>query len=790
MSQSLRRNLFIAIAIIVFTGIPAVFAQNGTGEVQVSDVRVDFPRIELEVRVIQQGRAISGLTADAFTVGETHRDLTVEEIGTSSTLAVVIDTPDSLLGNELARVKEAVSLYFSDPNFYEDGTPVIIVQQYNRTYNPRTFTSRSEILSFINNLPNGAGVNRYRDGLQSAAGALSEFIEDNGGTGNILIVGAFAQAGTTDLNNTAILAQELFNERGFTTSVIHAFTGSRQRFTAGYQNIAQQGNGKFAVFDATANSLVLEDVFEYIRGEQSAYRLTYESLDASSGLHTVSLTVVVDGETLSGEFNYIGPNLIAPIVTVSGITNNETIIRLQTEDTGLFSNASREIEVGVTFPDGFERPLSEVLLEISSNGEIVDEISINSPEGSNATLTWDLSAIIPPEGQSELIQPFTLIIKAIDQYGFVGESNPINVIVQAEGIPGGVVAQPTSAPNSNVDTTFITQTAVVLQQTIDAANASALSPEDLQGTATAVAALSPEDRVATANAIAAANVNEANENAEKATDSPLTTYAPIACGVATFLFLFIAIGIVLSRRSRVSQPVPIASGGAAASNLDMMKTQVGFGAAPQAFLEVLTGVEYGQKIPIDSTTFTIGRVQNQGIHYATPAYENVSSRHCSIIYRNNEYVIVDHGSTNGTYLNGKKLEPNIETPIPPNATIQLGKDAYTSIQMRFSMPNVGGGLGEVGKTRIDIGVGPEPVDNAVWGQKTALYGQQNQAPSPPASPPPAAAPGQFFNPAQPQSPHMPPPPTPPPPQRGQQGQQKGYDSDWSGGDVDDSWLDQ
>ncbi len=710
MSRLLSRfyvSCMLVVAVIVASALAnSGYAQDdgNQGEVRINDIRADFPRIEVVASVVRQGRAVAGLSASDFLIGEPHRDLTVEEIGASSTLAVVIDTPNQLLGVELERVKEAVRLYFNDPNLYEDGSTVIIVHQINENYTPRTFNNRSDILAFINGLPNGSGFNRYESGLQSAADELTRFLDESGGTGNILIVGAFPQRDVVDLTSTAALAQALSQERGFTISVIQAFTGSRQRFSASYQVIANQGGGQFAAFGPSANASVLNAVYEQIQGEQSAYRLTYESLDGASGVHTVSLTATVDGAAVSGTFDYIGPNLIAPIVTLQGVVNNETITRIQDPTTGQFDTASREIQVDVTFPDGFERDLSEVLLEVTSNGQVIDEVSINPDSSTNIRLAWDLADFVPPAGSSRFNQSFTLIIRAIDQYSLVGQSSPLNVIVQAEAT---VVAAPTLAPTSDTSIA-VTQTAIALQATVDAALALALSPEDIQATATA---------------IAAANLTAAEVAVED--DGGIPIFVPIVGGAVIFLLIFLILGAVLGRGGN-QQPAPIA---APAHNLDIMKTQVGFAATPPAILEVLTGIESGQQVQIDAASFTIGRTPAQGIHYATPAYDNVSSRHCTIIKRNNDYLIVDHGSTNGTFVNGSKLTPNIETPLPPNATIQLGKDPSSSIQMRLSIPS-GGGLGDIGKTRIDIG-GAAPVDNAVWGQKTQLYGQQNQQPAPP-----------------------------------------------------------
>ena len=51
---------------------------------------------------------------------------------------------------------------------------------------------------------------------------------------------------------------------------------------------------------------------------------------------------------------------------------------------------------------------------------------------------------------------------------------------------------------------------------------------------------------------------------------------------------------------------------------------------------------------------TIGRVQGNDI--VLPK-QNVSKRHSRIVLKNGKFVITDLKSTNGTYVNGRKLPP-------------------------------------------------------------------------------------------------------------------------------------
>jgi len=92
-------------------------------------------------------------------------------------------------------------------------------------------------------------------------------------------------------------------------------------------------------------------------------------------------------------------------------------------------------------------------------------------------------------------------------------------------------------------------------------------------------------------------------------------------------------------------------------------------------------IENGQILPLaDRTEFTLGRsAEGQPIVpdvdlTAYNAYANgVSRLHAAIKLVNNRVVVVDLGSSNGTYLNGVRLSPYIETPVSHGDLIYLGK---------------------------------------------------------------------------------------------------------------------
>jgi pSer/pThr/pTyr-binding forkhead associated (FHA) protein len=100
-------------------------------------------------------------------------------------------------------------------------------------------------------------------------------------------------------------------------------------------------------------------------------------------------------------------------------------------------------------------------------------------------------------------------------------------------------------------------------------------------------------------------------------------------------------------------------------------------------------VESGQILPLaERNEFSLGRVaEGQPIMPdidLTPykAYENgVSRLHALLKLVNNHVLILDLGSSNGTYVNGNRLVPSVERPLNHGDMIHLGK---LKIQILFS----------------------------------------------------------------------------------------------------------
>lgn len=98
----------------------------------------------------------------------------------------------------------------------------------------------------------------------------------------------------------------------------------------------------------------------------------------------------------------------------------------------------------------------------------------------------------------------------------------------------------------------------------------------------------------------------------------------------------------------------------------------------RAVLTILNGRHKGKSVPLEHpNSLTIGRGKGNDLIILDP---KVSRSHCSLLPSEKGFLITDLDSTNGTYLNGKRIT---RAPLPRRATIRLGT---TEIQFELSAP--------------------------------------------------------------------------------------------------------
>lgn len=109
-------------------------------------------------------------------------------------------------------------------------------------------------------------------------------------------------------------------------------------------------------------------------------------------------------------------------------------------------------------------------------------------------------------------------------------------------------------------------------------------------------------------------------------------------------------------------------------SLGTLQEQSKFSPDPRAELVVTGGIAVGMKFPLIKEVCTIGRKEGNDICLQDP---NISRIHARIEQGDQDYTLVDMGSTNGTFVNGKRV---IKATVKSGDNIKVGK---TELKFQF-----------------------------------------------------------------------------------------------------------
>jgi pSer/pThr/pTyr-binding forkhead associated (FHA) protein len=74
--------------------------------------------------------------------------------------------------------------------------------------------------------------------------------------------------------------------------------------------------------------------------------------------------------------------------------------------------------------------------------------------------------------------------------------------------------------------------------------------------------------------------------------------------------------------------------------------------------------------------------EHRDVEVQCPLDDLISGDHALILVQQGEFYIQDLASTNGTYVNGKKLRPESVEDLPNNAEIKAGKTLFSFVQFK------------------------------------------------------------------------------------------------------------
>jgi hypothetical protein len=304
------------------------------------------------------------------------------------------------------------------------------------------------------------------------------------------------------------------------------------------------------------------------------------------------------------------------------------------EDPAGVEPTNETIVADVTFPDGHDRGL--VTAELLANNQVINVI--RSP-GIRFQIPWDLRDV-RALGTSE----YALQVRIIDELGLETISPAITTSVSLI-IP---------LPESEAE------------------------PEPTEQVAPVAPAASPEE-IDEAVSAAVAEALTCQSSALVCAIEPFSSYFTIIFGL-----LSVVLGVMLWRnRGQVS--VGVQNVARSATSLIERITRRSAPAQARAYLTVLDGDHNsGRTLDLYGDT-PIGRSRQFAEILFQQNDENpiVSRLHGTIIDMEDHFVIQDEGSTHGTYLNNKALDPLNKVRLQDGDKIEVGQLERGGIQLQF-----------------------------------------------------------------------------------------------------------
>lgn len=105
-------------------------------------------------------------------------------------------------------------------------------------------------------------------------------------------------------------------------------------------------------------------------------------------------------------------------------------------------------------------------------------------------------------------------------------------------------------------------------------------------------------------------------------------------------------------------------------------------ATQRAYLEVTGGVYHGQRFYLEQKDCLIGRSPDASILLVD---DSVSRHHAKLKYQNDEFILLDLGSKNGTFLNGTSVH---ECPLHTGDEITIGNHTLQYLFEAILIPSI------------------------------------------------------------------------------------------------------
>jgi len=641
-----HRLLLIGLVLsLLLPSVGSVSAQTGN-KVFISEIDCSaFPTISLLVRGLDEsGNIISAdLLANNFVVYENNQPVTnIKPIGSEEGPKYVVFSFDlgknSNLDAFASQINDALNL-FANEYFKENRDTVQIVTHSNPGSQRMDATpptkNRAEFDSAIQNLTLNHSSNQLEGflGINNLYNRLSSL--DPGRSSMVIVHFGRLVEGIvpSKARADALALGDKLAAKNIRVYVLNTDFRGTSDAVQPFQVLTTQSGGEFVNFaDNTARQSKLTEIFNQIKLNTQAYRIQFQAQQQNATYSVAPLGVSAADATDSQSC----PAEIAlptPVVQITQPTG--------TNPTEFLKSGQTKIPVKATlqdWPRDGSRHITRV--ELLVDGMLADAKDFPADyTGTDFSLDMDVS-------QRQIVDSatFKLMVRAIDQFGTAGSAETDLTIFP--------YVQPTATSRPPA----------------------------------AVIAVSPACQ-----------------------ENPFTPGCILEWVRGNLVWVFLIILIILlivliilfntnRKLARIASPAREAI----SKGFDQVrKTLLGGASVRQeaiAYLNVLVAREdrTGGKIEIYNNRTSLGRdpkVTDVQLYHLDDE-SSVSSLHCTIFYEQGKFYITDDNSTNGTFVNGKRLDANQPMELPDGAEIILGDIYRQGAKLRFEIATPTGGEAE------------------------------------------------------------------------------------------------
>ena len=623
-----------------------LLAQGSIGQLTISDIDVTaFPDVSLRIQAFDaDGGPVSGLVNSMLEVREDNGNVQLPEVTAVSTGITVDFVADAGVGLNRSRWNKmnGVITHFAQNYMVSnvDQAAFAVVEPAGlRTLSE--YVSDSQLLANVatNYQPpfqfeDGTDYSNPLESLNDLLDGMSTVANPSGNRRFII----FLTTGIETRDDAA--ASELINKArsaGVSIYVVIVREGNDVPLSFTQANfLAEDTGGQYTVY-ADPNSV--NPAFERSTSFRQQYDLTYRATNSTSGTHETRIAAtnsVVESKPIAFELVVEPPRVLITSPLDGNLIERRALI--YTEDPAGVEPTNETVAATVTFPDGHERGL--VTAELLTNNQIINVI--RSP-GIRFQIPWDLRDI-RALGTSE----YALQVRIVDELGLETISPAISASVSL------IIPPPESEPE----------------------------PEPTEPVSSA-ASTTTQEKIDEAISVAVAEALTCQSNTIVCAIEPYSPYFTIAFGL-----LSVVLGVMLWRnRNQVSMGVQNVA--RSATSLIERITRRSAPAQARAYLTVLDGNHNSDRTLDLYGDTPIGRSRQFAEILFQQNDDNpiVSRLHCTIIDMEDHFVVQDEGSTHGTFLNNKALEPLNKVRLQDGDKIELGQLERGGIQLKFHVVN-------------------------------------------------------------------------------------------------------